>query len=593
MRFGLFYEHQLPRPWADGAEETMLRNALEQVELADRLGIDSVWEVEHHFLEEYSHSSAPEVFLAAASQRTRRIRLGHGIVQLPPRFNHPARIAERIATLDLISGGRVEFGTGEASSQMELGGFGVDRETKRQQWEEALDVVTRMLVEEPFAGHRGAHIAVPPRNVVPKPRQRPHPPLWVACSRRETIRLAARKGIGALSFSFVEPEEARQWVDEYYGIIASDECVPGGFAVNPNVAVVLPLMCHRDEQTAIDRGIDGAHFFGYSLAHYYVFGEHAPGRTDLWQRFLGDRDARGFAREIVHAGAEPLGVKLLQQGLGSLRGAIGTPDQVAALLQRYQQAGVDQVIFVAQSGNNRHEHVCESLELFAAEVLPRFAAGAEAAEQRKRERLAAAVESAMRRRRPPQVAPDHLVTPQGEPGSWTVSVPSLPVADGDGSNGAAPDPLRAHIAGLRAGLGDSLRKGTDALLVRAVSGRGDAALERTVVSRPGLWVIFKGMARAFRPEAAQGFSGEIEYVLSGARGTERWTIEIRGERATARRAAAAGPAVTLSVPMATFARIAARTTSPARELMEGNLRVEGDFAVAARLAEMFGESSPF
>src|SRR5499426_419871 len=127
MKFGLFYEHQLPRPWDEGDELRLFQDALAQVEFADKLGFDTVWEVEHHFLEEYSHSSAPEVFLAACSQRTRRIRLGHGIVQLPPNYNHPARVAERIATLDLISGGRVEFGTGESSSQMELGGFRIDR----------------------------------------------------------------------------------------------------------------------------------------------------------------------------------------------------------------------------------------------------------------------------------------------------------------------------------------------------------------------------------------------------------------------------------------------------------------------------------
>src|SRR5215471_17598974 len=130
MRFGIFYELQLPKPWAADSEEKLVREALEQVELADRLGFDYVWEVEHHFLEEYSHSSAPEVFLAAASQRTKRIRLGHGIVQLPPAFNHPFRVAERIGMLDLVSGGRVEFGTGQGSSQVELGGFGVERERK-------------------------------------------------------------------------------------------------------------------------------------------------------------------------------------------------------------------------------------------------------------------------------------------------------------------------------------------------------------------------------------------------------------------------------------------------------------------------------
>ncbi|HEX2127037.1 MAG TPA: LLM class flavin-dependent oxidoreductase, partial [Thermoleophilaceae bacterium] len=214
MRFGIFYEHQLPRPWGEDGEHRLLHDALEQIEIADRAGFDTAWEVEHHFLEEYSHSSASDVFLAAASQRTRRIRLGLGILPLPPGYQHPARVAETVATLDLVSDGRVEFGTGETSSGVELGGFGVDRATKRAQWEEALDSVTRMMVEEPFAGAAGRFFSMPPRNVIPKPLQKPHPPLWVACSRRETIRLAAEKGIGALSFSFVEPEEAREWVDE-------------------------------------------------------------------------------------------------------------------------------------------------------------------------------------------------------------------------------------------------------------------------------------------------------------------------------------------------------------------------------------------
>ncbi|HEX6417443.1 MAG TPA: LLM class flavin-dependent oxidoreductase, partial [Acidimicrobiales bacterium] len=216
MKFGIFYEHQLPRPWGEDDEHKLYKDALDQIELADRLGYDYVWEVEHHFLEEYSHSSAPEVFLGAASQRTSRIRIGHGIVQLPVNFNHTARIAERIATLDLVSDGRVEFGTGEASSEAELGGFGIDRATKRDQWTETLDAVTRMFVESPFAGYDGEYLKMPVREVVPKTLQKPHPPLWVACSRRQTIHLAATKGIGALSFSFVEPDEARMWVDDYY-----------------------------------------------------------------------------------------------------------------------------------------------------------------------------------------------------------------------------------------------------------------------------------------------------------------------------------------------------------------------------------------
>ncbi|MGH2601144.1 MAG: LLM class flavin-dependent oxidoreductase [Dehalococcoidia bacterium] len=405
MRFGIFYEHQLPRPWDADAEHRLLKDALEQVELADKLGIDYVWEVEHHFLEEYSHSSAPEVFLAAASQRTKNIRLGHGIVQLPLQFNHTARVAERIATLDLVSDGRVEFGTGESSSVAELGGFMIDPATKRAQWDEALDAVTRMFVEEPFAGYDGQFLTMPPRNVVPKPLQKPHPPLWVACSRRETIHLAATKGIGALSFSFIEPSEAKVWVDDYYATIASEAWVPGGFAVNANVAVVTPFMCHQDEVQAIERGLDGGHFFGYSLGHYYVYGDHAPGKTNIWDEFQQRRSAFGFDRQIAAQQGQVLGAQLMERGLGSLRGTVGTPEQIRTLLRGYADAGVDQVIFVSQAGKNRHEHIMESLELFAREVMPEFHEGEAQREAAKAERLAGAIEAALARREPARPAP--------------------------------------------------------------------------------------------------------------------------------------------------------------------------------------------
>jgi alkanesulfonate monooxygenase SsuD/methylene tetrahydromethanopterin reductase-like flavin-dependent oxidoreductase (luciferase family) len=220
MKFGVFYEHQLPRPWEEDSEYRILQDALEQVELADRLGFDVVWEVEHHFLEEYSHSSAPEVFLGACSQRTKDIRLGHGIIQTAPGYNHPARTAERVATLDLLSGGRVEFGSGESGSEAELGGFLVDPATKREAWLEGLQVTLRCMTETPFTGVDGRFVQMPPRNVVPKPMQKPHPPLWVACSRRDTILLAAEKGIGALTFAFIDPEEAEKWVADYEQTLA-------------------------------------------------------------------------------------------------------------------------------------------------------------------------------------------------------------------------------------------------------------------------------------------------------------------------------------------------------------------------------------
>ena len=169
MKFGIFYEHQLPRPWEEDSEHRLLHEALDQVELADRLGIDYAWEVEHHFLEEYSHSSAPEVFLAACSQRTKYIRLGHGIVLMPPGYNHPARVAERISTLDIVSNGRVDWGTGESSSRSELEGFGVDPDQKRDMWIETVRETAKMMCTSPYPGFEGEFFSMPHRDVVPKP----------------------------------------------------------------------------------------------------------------------------------------------------------------------------------------------------------------------------------------------------------------------------------------------------------------------------------------------------------------------------------------------------------------------------------------
>src|SRR6266508_1217770 len=430
MRFGIFYEHQLPRPWAPGDEHRLLKDALEQVELDDRLGIDYLWLVEHHFLEEYSHSSAPEVFLAAVSQRCPNLRLGHGIVQMPPPFNHPARIAERIATLDLLSDGRVEFGTGESSSEAELGGFGIEPAVKRAMWEEGLRVSLRCMTEEPFTGHAGEYVTMPPRNVVPKPHQRPHPPVWVACSRRDTIHLAAQKGMGALTFAFLDPEEARQWVADYYDTLAA-EGVPIGDAVNPNLAGVTTFRCHPDEQEALQRGVEGANFFGYSLAHYYGFGRHQPGRTDLWGEYQQRRAEAGYDPVVVQAAAanaERLGAKAVAGGVEGLRGAIGTPDQVRDYLRRYEEYGVDQVILTCQAGKNRHEHVMESLELFGRDVLPEFLERDEQASREKATRLASVIDTVMARKpdddHPPLMPPDY-------------EFPAIPrsIADRDGADG--------------------------------------------------------------------------------------------------------------------------------------------------------------
>ena len=584
MRFGIFYEHQLPRPWLQWSEAQLYREALEQIELADRLGIDYVWEVEHHFLEEYSHSSAPEVFLAAASQRTTNIRLGHGIVNVMPQVNHPARVAERLATLDLVSNGRVDYGTGESSSAAELGGFLIEREHKREMWRESLDAITRMLVEEPFAGSDGQWVQMPPRNVVPKAVQRPHPPVWVACSRRETIHEAARNGIGALSFSFVEPEDAARWVREYYELLDSEECVPAGFGVNANVAVVLPMMLAPSEAEAIERGIDGAHFFGYSLGHYYGLSEHVPGRTDVYKEFASNRDQAGFARHIVRPDQAPLGVRLLQEGLGSLRGAIGTPAQVSDLVRRYEEAGVDQVIFVLQAGRNRHEHICESLELFAERVMPPFLDGRDQREAAKAERLETAIGAALSRREPArELSSPYVIDEQAE----------VSAARRRAHTSQSP---REMAASARVRARRAARERAIKLLARAVDGADDARLERRFGSRVVQRAMFSAMAAAFEPDAAGGFEGRLVYELDRpATGAPPscWTIEVLDGRAVARRGAARHPGLRIRFPLSDFVRVAAGTIDPAVPLLRDRASFEGDFSLAAKLPEMFGAPSPY
>ena len=379
MRFGIFYEHQFPRPWDEGGELKLFQDALDQVELGDRLGIDHAWEVEHHFLEEYSHSSAPEVFLAAASQRTKQIRLGHGIVLMPPGYNHPARIAERIATLDLVSKGRVDFGTGESASRAEGEGVGVTPAERRAMWRETVEQVANMMVMDPYPGFRGTYFSMPARNVLPKPVQKPHPPLWVACSNRETIHLAAQLGIGALTFAFIDPEEARHWVSDYYETF-KQECVPIGHAVNPNIAMVTGFSCHRDAEEAVRRGMDGFRFFQFALGHHYAFGKHTPGRTNIWKKYEAIRAALDL--DVFGGGT----------------GCIGTPAQLRETLRKFQSSGVDQTIFIQQSGKNRHEHICEALELFAKDVMPEFKEDEARRLARKEEELAPYVEAAFRRK---------------------------------------------------------------------------------------------------------------------------------------------------------------------------------------------------
>ena len=349
MKFGIFYEHQLPRPWTEDGEYRLLQNSLAEVELADRLGYDYAWEVEHHFLEEYSHSSAPEVFLAAASQRTERIRLAHGIIQLTT--NHPARVAERVSTLDLLSHGRVEFGMGEGSSITELHPFDRRFRDKRSVWEDAVKAIIPMFTSEAWEYH-GEHFDFPLRNVLPKPYQKPHPPLWVACSQLDTIEMAGRRGMGALGFQFVSAEAAHAWVNTYYNAFVRRQEKLADYQTNPNIALVSGFMCADTDEEAMRRA-DGWTFFQFALRFYSKHGPVSPGSVNLWEEYQGWKES-------------PKGQQSRRSGL------VGSPETLRRKLRKFEASNIDQVILLNQAGNNTHEDICSSLELFAREVMPEF-----------------------------------------------------------------------------------------------------------------------------------------------------------------------------------------------------------------------------
>src|SRR3984893_14277474 len=355
MKFGIFYELQLPRPWAAGDELRLYQDALTQLETADRLGYDYAWVVEHHFLEEYSHSPSPESFLAAASQRTRNIRLGHGIFQLTT--NHPARVAERVAVLDLLSNGRVEFGMGESASITELTPFGRAMETKKDVSDEAARAIFPMFADG-GSEHHGEYFDIPLRNVVPKPVQKPHPPLWMACSQLPTIERAGQNGFGALGFQFVSAEAAHAWVHAYYNAMTKRLKKLADYEINPNnMALVSFFMCARTDEEARARA-DGATFFQFALRYYGASQNRqrpAPGTVNMWDEYNKWKRENPEAQEAALRG-----------------GLIGSPETIARKLRRFRSSHIDQVILLNQAGKNSHEHICDSLELFAREVMPEF-----------------------------------------------------------------------------------------------------------------------------------------------------------------------------------------------------------------------------
>ena len=414
MRFGMLYELQLPKPWSPDSELRLVHDAIDQCVLGDKLGIDYAWSVEHHFLEEYSHCSASEVFLSAIAAKTQRINIGFGIRQVISNYNHPARTAEAVGMLDLVSNGRAQFGIGEGATRLELGGFGIPARRKRDMCLEAAREISDMMVMEPYPGYECEDWSLPCRNVLPKPIQKPHPPMWMACTNRDTIRVAAQNGLGVLAFSFLDPEEAKTWTKTYYDTIMSEECVPLGHAVNANIAMVSAFSLHEDHDEASRRGEDGFRFFEYAIGAL-VTDDVLPGRSKLWDNFEARKEARKAGQNITdtaYGGGDVNPDRSMARSPG-----IGTPSEFRNHMQGFADAGVDQVIFLQQGGKNQHEHICESLETFNSEVYDEFAEGRENRESEKAERLAPYIEAALARRktRPPLSDGEIDIVPASRP----------------------------------------------------------------------------------------------------------------------------------------------------------------------------------
>ncbi len=358
MKIDLLYELASDKPFNPAADRELLLNCLEQIELADKLGFHTVWLVEHHFLTEFSHSSAPEIMFGAITQRTERIRIGVGVSLLPYLFNHPIRVAERVATLDVLSNGRVEFGTGRSSEYEQLG-FGISPQESRAQWQEALQIIPQMWTAHPFS-HKGRFFNIPERDVVPQPLQNPHPPIWLGCSSPEAWRLAALNGIGALGFSFLlTAEEFAAHLNAYRENIK--ECSPVGAFVNNQVGGFTLAHCGDADDVANAVGLDPCAW--YVLRSYELFLPRTA--QGGWQALT--ESSRQFMQALQNRSRDIS--RLLNQQSSIV---VGSPEQCIKKLKVYEALGADRMLCLMQLRGIPHKKVLRSIELFGKEVIPAF-----------------------------------------------------------------------------------------------------------------------------------------------------------------------------------------------------------------------------
>ncbi|ACL71826.1 luciferase-like monooxygenase [Thioalkalivibrio sulfidiphilus HL-EbGr7] len=358
MKCDLFYELSVP-PFAQRTEAQVFTDTLDELALADTLDFATAWVVEHHFMPEYSHSSAPEMFLAAATQRTNRLRLGHAIVPLP--YHHPVRVAERLATLDILSGGRAEFGFGRGFSPAEYATFNVDMADSRSLTEEALAVVRQSFQAGPLS-FQGRHFNYDTLDLVPRVLQRPHPPLWSAAVSPESFELAARLGVGALVGPFkpwfMVREDIRHYREAWRTHQGENPPAPGQ---NNRVAMTVGILCLEDGARARREAKEPFEWF-----YRRLLGQTRPVLEKLYDSYEYYRRMGRFRGLMDHA----INLKLLDT-LGMA--VVGDPEHCTKRLLALKEAGVDHVLCAFGAGAMETGTVRESMELFSREVLPRVA----------------------------------------------------------------------------------------------------------------------------------------------------------------------------------------------------------------------------
>lgn len=355
MKFSLFFEMQTPSPTPE-AERQLFHDCVEQAVLADELGYHAVWAVEHHGLSEYAQSSAPEIFLAFVAARTRHIRLGHGVTLTPYRYNHPIRIAERVATLDILSGGRVNWGSGKSGTRTEQLAFESDIPSLQAQWLEAQHMIPRMWSEDVFSWE-GEFFSIPPTRIVPRPVQRPHPPMFAACSTPVSSREAGALGLGTLNFSAGTQKKLTKRVQDYRDAVAGATPIAG---VTDHYACTPMSIVLDDDREACEFGFRGGRYFWQSQLKYYGSEDRPTGPIEADGGPLSEVELRTAMDSRLDPDAPMTGV-------------IGDPAACREQIARFVEAGVDELILVMQLGTVPSDVVLRSVRTFGEKVLPHFA----------------------------------------------------------------------------------------------------------------------------------------------------------------------------------------------------------------------------